>query len=157
MPSTSMMRNTKLPPSYIAGRYAITKVDPEGKAHEGILILNLRAIDKASTGGAGRRANGFLPFEGLGRTQRYAEALGHELAHAVWSFADPERAGLAHRLQGETEQQMKMLLAARARGLGAELQEHVEELDRLGRVLEEPAEAAEVSIWEELLAGQRPR
>ncbi len=75
----------------------------------------------------------------------------------VWSLADTERARLAQRLQGEMEQQMQMLLAAQARGLGAELQAHVGELDRLGRVLEEPAEAAEVPIWEELRAGQRPR
>lgn len=147
----------KAPRSYISGRFAITRVDPEGRAHEGILILNLRTIDKASTGGAGRRANGFLPFEGLGQKQRYAEVLGHELAHAVWSLADAERARLAYRLQDETEEQMQMLLTARGRGLGAELQEHVGELDRLGRVLEEPAEAAEASIWEELRAGQRPR
>lgn len=151
------MPDAKVPASYLAGRFAITKVDPEGKAHEGILILNPRAIDQASTGGAGRRANGFLPFEGLGPKQRYAEVLGHELAHAVWGLANTERARLAYRLQGETEQLMQMLLAARARGTGAELQEHVMELDRLGRVLEEPAETAEVPVWEELRAGQRGR
>jgi hypothetical protein len=75
----------------------------------------------------------------------------------VWSFADPDRARLASRIQGETEQQMQMLLAAQAQGKGAEVQEHVAELDRLGRVLEEPAEAAEVPIWEELRAGRRGR
>lgn len=74
----------------------------------------------------------------------------------MWSLADTERARLAQRLQGEMEQQMQALLTARARGLGAELQEHVTELDRLCRVLEEPAEAADVPIWEELRAGQRP-
>jgi hypothetical protein len=151
------VRGAKAPATYVAGRFAITRVDPEGRAHEGILILNLRAIDNASTGRAARRANGFIPFEGLGRKERYAEALGHELAHAVWSMADTERARLAQRLQGEMEQQMQMLLTARGRGLGAEIQEHVRELDRLGRVLEEPAEAAEVSVWVELRAGHRPR
>ena len=151
------MRNTKLP-TVPCGSLRDHEGRPRGKGPRGDPHLeparHRQGLDRRRREA---RANGFLPFEGLGRKQRYAEVLGHELAHAAWSFADPERARLAHRLQGETEQQMKMLLAARARGLGAELQEHVEELDRLGRVLEEPAEAAEVSIWEELLAGQRPR
>jgi len=151
------MRDPKARLSYLAGRFAITSVDPEGKAHVGIIMLNLRIIDKASTGRAAKRANGFIPFEGLGQKERYAEVLGHELAHAVWSLADTERARLAQRLQGEMERQMRMLLTARAQGLGAELQEHVGELDRLSRALEEPVEAAEMVIWEELKAGQRPR
>jgi hypothetical protein len=149
------MRDPGAPPSYVAARFAITRVDPEGKAHEGILTMNLRAIDKAPTGAAARRANGFIPFEGLGRKERYAEVLGHELAHAVWGLADVERARLAERLQDETEQQMGVFLAARARGVHAEIEKHVAELDRLGRVLEEPAEAAEVVIWEELRAGRQ--
>jgi hypothetical protein len=148
------MRDPGAPPSYVAGRFAITRVDPEGKAHEGILILNLRAIDTVSTRPAAKRANGFIPFEGLGRKERYAELLGHELAHAVWTLADTERARLVERLQDEIEHQTRMLVAARARGLRAEIEKHVAELDRLCRVIEEPAEAAEVVIWEELRAGQ---
>jgi hypothetical protein len=143
--------------SYIAGRFAITKVDPAGKTHEGILIMNLRAIDRVSTGPAAARADGFIPFQWLGKRERYAELLGHELAHAVWHLADMERAGLAERLQGETEKWMRMVLVARARGLGQELQERAEELARLGKEVEEPAEVAEVAIWEELHAGQRRR
>ena len=143
--------------SYIAGRFEITKVDPAGKTHEGILIMNLRAIDKVSTGPAAARAGGFIPFKGLGKTERYAELLGHELAHAVWHLADVERARLAERLQGETENWMQGVLVARARGHGQELQERAEELARLGKEMEEPAEVAEVAIWEELRAGQRRR
>ena len=149
------LRDRRVRRSYIGGHFMITKVDPEGRAHAGILILNLRAINNASTGSAARRANGFVPFEGLGRKERYAEVLGHELAHAAWSLADTERARLAERLQGELERQMPRLLAAQARGLGAEIQKHVEELDRLSRVLEEPAEEAEVHVWRELRAGQQ--
>jgi hypothetical protein len=55
------------------------------------------------------------------------------------------------------EKWMQMVLVARARGLGQELQERTEELARLGRELEEPAEVAEEAIWEELRAGQRRR
>jgi len=149
-----VMRDPDSPASCIAGRFAITRVDPEGRAHEGILVLNLRAIDKASTGPAASRAGGFIPFEGLGRKERYAEVLGHELAHAVWSLADAERARLAQRLQGGLEEQVQILRAARARGLAADFQEHVGELDRLSQSLEEPAAAAERVIWKELRAGQ---
>ena len=52
---------------------------------------------------------------------------------------------------------MPVVLGAGAGGPGGELQEQVKELDRLGRELEGPAEAAEVAIWKELVAGQRAR
>jgi hypothetical protein len=142
--------------SYIAGRFAITRVDPEGKTHEGILIMNLRVIDQLSTGPAAARAGGFIPFHGLGKNERYAELLGHELAHAVWTLADPERARLVMPLQSETEQVMRRVVGT-APGSGDELGERVSELERLSRMLEEPAEAAEAAVWKELRAGQRLR
>ena len=141
--------------SYIAGRFAITRVDPEGKAHEGILIVNLRAIDNASTGPGSARADGFIPFKGLGKKQRYAELLGHELAHAAWTLAEPERTRLVMPLQSENERLMQQWVQE-APGSDALLR-RVNELERLSRMLEESAEAAEVKIWEELLAGQRLR
>ena len=142
--------------SYIAGRFAITRVDPEGKAHEGRVIMNLRVIDKLSTGPAAARAGGFIPFDGLGKNQRYAELLGHELAHAVWTLAAPERARLVMPLQSETEHVMRRVLGT-THPSGDELRERVSELERLSRMLEEPAEAAEVAVWKELRAGQRRR
>jgi len=144
--------------AYFAGRFEVTAVDPEGRAHEGVIILNLRAIDRASTGPAAVRADGFIPFEGLGRTERYAEVLGHELAHAVWHLASMERARLAQRLQGQVEEQARMLLAAGAgSGTGQVPQEQVEGIEQLARELEEPAETAEVATWEELRASRRLR
>jgi hypothetical protein len=147
----------KGPRSYIAGRFVITKVDPDGEAHEGILILNLRAIDKASTGPGATRGGGFIPFKGLGKDERYAELLGHELAHAVWHLANTERARLAQRLQGELETEMERLLRVGVRGPDEGLQERVATLDRRAREVEEPAEAAEVAIWKELKAGRQVR
>ena len=143
--------------SYIAGRFAITKIDPEGRSHEAILIMNLRAIDQTSTDSGAARAGGFIPFKGLSKRDRYAELLGHELAHAVWHLADPERASVAERLQAETEARMHLLLVAGPGSAGVELQAEVNALDRLGRELEEPAEAAEMTIWKELVAGHRER
>jgi hypothetical protein len=143
--------------SYLAGRFAITKVDPEGTAHEGVLTLSLEAIDKVSTGPGASRAGGFIPFKGLRRNERYAEVLGHELAHAVWHLADTERARLAQRLQGDMEADMRMVLTAGGRSPDEELKERVGELDRLARELERPAETAELAIWKELRAGRRAR
>jgi hypothetical protein len=131
--------------SYVAGRFAVTKIDPEDKAHEAVLVLDLRAIDRVSTGPAAARANGFIPLGGLGKKQRYAEVLGHELAHAVWTFAEADRAGLAKPFAGAAED-----LVRGSRQDGGEV-------DRVSRQVEEPAEAAEQMIWAELLAGQRAR
>ena len=104
--------------SYIGGAFAITRVDPEGKAHEGILAMNLRVIDETSTGSGAARANGFIPLAGLGKKERYAEVLGHELAHAVWSFGDTERARIAEALPGARERLSRRVLAAQGRGFG---------------------------------------
>jgi hypothetical protein len=139
--------------SYFAGRFEVTTVDPDGTAHEAIILLNLRAIDRASTGAAAARADGFIPFKGLKKAERHAEVLGHELAHAAWHLASPGRARLAQQLQGRLEQQAQALMASGAAGAGAQ----ESDLDRLARELEEPAETAERAIWEELRAGSRGR
>jgi hypothetical protein len=143
------------PRSYVAGRFAITRVDPEGTTHEGILILNLRAIDKASTERGATRPGGFIPFKELGKNERYAELLGHELAHAVWHLASPERARLAQGLQGELEAEMQEVLRAGGPGPDEGLRQRVAALDRLAREVEGPAETAEVAIWKELQAGRQ--
>ena len=131
--------------SYVAGRFAVTKVDPEGKAHEAVLVLDLPVIDRVSTRPGAARANGFIPLAGLGKKARYAEVLGHELAHAAWTFADADRAGLAKPFAGAAEELVK---GSRQDG---------GEVDRVSREVEGPAEAAEQEIWAELLAGQRAR
>jgi hypothetical protein len=142
---------------YIAGRFEVTKVDAEGGAHQGILILNLRATDKASTGPAAARADGFIPFKGLTRTERYAEVLGHELAHAAWHLGSTERARLAHELQGRLEERARVLLKDRLAGRGADARAGETDLDRLDRELEQQAETAERAVWEELRAAKRGR
>ncbi len=141
--------DSKGTPSYLAGRFEVTRVDPGGRAHEGRLILNLRAIDRASTGAGAARADGFIPFEGLGKKERYAEVLGHELAHAAWHFADPERARLGARLQGELETLAERRHAPRMRGQGDPNSGLAGALD-LVLAVEVVAEAAEEAIWREL-------
>ena len=141
---------------YILGRFAVTKVDSEGKAVEGILLMNLAAIDRAASNPDSARPNGFVPFSGLGKKQRYAEVLGHELAHAAWAFGGPERTRLAMGLPDEVAALSRQILAADARG-GEAIAERTRELERLSREVEEPAEAAEQAIWAELAAGQQAR
>jgi hypothetical protein len=141
-------------PAYIGGWLAVTEVDPLGMSHKAVLVLNLRQIDNVPTKPGGR-ADGFIPFMDLRRIERYAELLGHELAHAVWVFADPERARLAQRLPGERGEQARRIVAAGLHGPDEELRAQVEELDRLSREVEAPAEAAEEAVWKELRASQR--
>ncbi|HEX9186141.1 MAG TPA: hypothetical protein VGB87_03640 [Vicinamibacteria bacterium] len=71
--------------------------------------------------------------------------LGHELAHAAWTFAGADRARLARPFSGAAEE-----LVRGSRQDGGEV-------DRVSRQVEAPAEAAEQAIWAELLAGQRAR
>jgi hypothetical protein len=139
------MRDTT---SYVAGRFAVTTVDLEGRAHEAVLVLNLRAIDKASTGPAAARADGFIPFRGLTKCERYAEVLGHELAHAAWHLASTARAKLAQWLHGPIEERARVPLNERARDT---------ERLRLAQELERQAETAERAIWEELQTAKRGR
>jgi hypothetical protein len=143
--------------SYFAGRFEVTHVDPEGRAHEALLLLNLRAIDRASTGPAAARADGFTPFKGLKKFERYAETLGHELAHAVWHLASPERAMIAARLQGQVELQARAIRASWSGSGPAELPAGPSAIDRLAMDLEAPAETAERAIWEELRASRKRR
>lgn len=142
---------------YILGRFAITKVDAEGKAVEGVLVMNLPAIDRAASGRGSARTNGFVPFAGLGKKGRYAEVLGHELTHAAWGIVDPERTQLAMGLPDEVAAFSRQVLAAPAARESETLTERAQELERLSREVEEPAEAAEQAIWAELVAGQQAR
>src|SRR5215510_626295 len=43
------MADRKGSPSYLGGRFVVTRVDPQGIRHEAVLVVNVRAIDRAST------------------------------------------------------------------------------------------------------------
>jgi len=142
---------------YILGRFAITKIDSDGRARECVLVMNLPAIDRAASGPGAARKDGFIPFAGLGKRERYAEVLGHELAHAAWSFAAAERTRLTMTLPGEVTRASRQVLAAQTEGASPEIVGHARELERLSREVEDPAEAAEAVVWAEIVAGQRAR
>lgn len=140
-----------------ANRFEVTKVDPGGRSHEAVLELNLRAIDGAAHRPSGREeSSAFVPYRGLDRFARYAEGLGHGLAHAVWHLATPERAGLALRLDPQLEKQARAISVVGIRR-GHDILEHLESPARQALALEEVAEAAEGAIWLELRTSRRRR
>jgi hypothetical protein len=111
----------------------------EGVPKEVILIrLNLGMIDRAVASELTRRADGFIPFAGLTKKQRYAEVLGHELAHVVRLLTDLRYRGLYRERQA----------------LADTGSEDIQAIRRLTRLIEQTAEAAEVEIWSELAAGR---
>ncbi len=136
--------------SAIAGRFRIEGQRPDGRI-EATLMLNLRVIDRVLTGSPEAQ---LVPFEALGRAERRAQVLGHELAHAAWAFAAPDQARFTLDVQAHAER-----LAVIARTVGtasAGFGEQVEANERLIRLLEEPALAAEKMIAAEL-QGRNPR
>ena len=134
--------------SAIAGRFRIEAVGEDGRCQAAI-ILNLRTIDRVLTGSPDAQ---LVTFEDLGRTERYAQVLGHELAHAAWTFADPERVRVVAEVQRRSHE---LARRAQTEGTAADgFREQVDEVERLARRLEEPALAAEAAISAELRASR---
>lgn len=137
----------------IAGRFRIESLGSDGR-HETSITLNLRAIDRVLTGSADAQ---LVTFETLGRSERYAQVLGHEMAHAVWTLADSERILLVADVQQRSaELARRSVELARHTGTdaaaAAELAATVQAHERIARSLEEPAVAAERNITRELRA-----
>ncbi|MBP6822196.1 MAG: hypothetical protein KA368_11680 [Acidobacteria bacterium] len=137
----------------IAGLFLIERFDPLGEHHISVIKLNLENINQAYVGAETSRANGFIPFLGLEKEKRYAEVLGHELAHAIHILTDLERVRMVEDVIQQTNQ---MLLASRRRykvgGLAAELKRRLFRRDVLLKSLEEQAEEMEKVVWQELIA-----
>ena len=134
--------------SAIAGRFRLEAIGANGR-HEASITLNLRTIDRVLTGSPDAQR---VTFEGLGRTERRAQVLGHELAHAAWTLADPERICLVARVQ---RQSLELARRARTEGTAGDgFRQQVDEIERLVELLEEPALAAEAAITEEVRASR---
>jgi hypothetical protein len=106
-----------------------------------LIRLNLGMIDRAMASERSRRADGFIPFAGLKKKQRYAEVLGHELAHVVQLLTNPGYRGLYLERQA----------------LADAGSQDIRVIGRLTSLIEKPAEAAEIEIWHELIAGREPK
>ncbi len=138
-------------PGNVGGKFTIEKLDPEGERHTLSIRLYLSSIDNASTSQGARRADGFIPFERLHGERRYAEALGHEMVHAIMTLERPcyatlvmEQRRLDHELAAHVQETGKVVL------VGAN-QSRMLRLKFLARVIEEPANTTEIEIWRELV------
>jgi hypothetical protein len=134
--------------SAIAGRFRIETLGVDGR-HEASITLNVRTIDRVLTGAADAQ---LVTFEKLGRTERYAQVLGHEMAHAAWTLGDAENARLVVDVQRRS---LELARRAQTEGVAGEgFSEAIRENERLVRLLEEPALAAEAAITKELRASR---
>lgn len=129
-----------------AGKFSIETLDPVGARHVATIRLNLATIRRTYVGEDACYSNGLMPFCGLGTKQRYAEVLGHELAHAVDFFQKAESLQLYQQLEREASD-----LDARAvNDANGDWLKRLESVKQLMRQIEKPAEAAELEIWREL-------
>ena len=138
-----------------AGDFRVEKYCPAGQGHTAVISLYPSVIDHIHVHGRLQNKSGFVPFLELCKTERYAEALGHELAHAVWILAHPDLARLCEKPAGVDEK------AAYCKGQGCkDHRVHIEMRERLIRLeslmgdLEARARATEAVVWRELRAGR---
>jgi hypothetical protein len=144
--------------SNTAGLFHIERLDPEGVRHMAVIRLYPETIDRAYVGPASDAPEDFIPFHGLSREERYAEVLGHELAHAVDILSDPAR---ARRVVEVVQRTNELFISQGQRhgytNIGPELLELIALRDAFLKELEEPARAAEALIWREIRWSQGAR
>jgi hypothetical protein len=141
--------------SAIGGLFHIERFDPRGIRHGAVIRLYLNTIDLAHIGPGAARPDGFIPFAKLSRDERYAEVLGHEMAHAVWILSDLNRAYLVKEVIQKTNE---IFLARRFQvSIDQDLDQRLMQRDLLLAELEAQAEAVELIIWLELICGRSVR
>ncbi len=140
---------------YLAGNFRIEKFDPMGRSHAAVIRLYPSVIDSAWVKKWIRRDDGLIQFEGLrSKAQRYAEVLGHELAHAAVILEDPDHARLVQELDSEIKE---FEMHRRTRNRGAFDEEACKRLDRIKSLtakVEAIANPVEVEVWRELRESQ---
>jgi hypothetical protein len=137
-----------------AGRFLIESVRPDGHA-VAVVRVHLETIDRVDVERE-KPHSGFHPFHGLGPEERYAEVLGHELGHAVWSLESPERARLTFELQGRLGSLARALWKAKSHEREG-IRRQLAEFEAQCEAIEAVARAAEARVWVELLASQAAR
>jgi hypothetical protein len=138
-----------------AGDMAIEKVDSGDGRHIITVRLFLSTINRAYVEKIQPlEAEQFTPFAGLSRKARYAEVLGHELAHIERLLADPNYLGLYSELDRELSSYRSGRNNRNGQNSTQEAQKHLERIELLENAVEKPAVAAEVEIWRELKAAK---
>ena len=130
------------------GQFSIETLDPKGARHVTTIWLNLATIRRTFVGEDARYCHGLIPFVGLSTKQRYAEVLGHELAHAVDVSRTLSRCGCINAPREARDLKVGDVYDANGDRL-----RQLESVERLMRQIEKPAEAAELQIWRELQGG----
>jgi hypothetical protein len=145
----------KAPGDHQAGRFQIEESDPNGTRHIASIRLCLPVIDRALVRKRVPGAKGFVRFERLKKEERYAEILGHELAHAVWILGDRQHALVIEELDRELEELDRGRRSA-ARGTVRDEQtlQRLKRIESLITTIERPAETAEEEVWQELFQGR---
>jgi hypothetical protein len=142
--------------SNTAGVFRIEQFDPLGIRHVAVIRLYISNIDMASVRPSAARPNGFIPFLGLTRVERYAEVFGHELAHAVHILSDLPRAQMVEEMIEQTN--VEFLWQIKEYGytkIKPELLQRLRRRDLFLKELEEPAYMIEWMIWGEIVLGRR--
>lgn len=140
----------------VAGNFSMVRLDPQSKNHTAVIQIFLSNIDRAYVGPENMRKDGIILMDNLSRTERYAEVLGHELAHARHILSNPV---LSHKVMDLVEETNVLLRShyiarGRADNLGSEMRRRLDHRDTLLAELEETAEAVEVDVWYELVNSQ---
>jgi hypothetical protein len=135
-----------------AGKFVVERSGFEGQKHIAVIRLCLPVIDEALVRKRARGSDGFIRFEGLRKEERYAEILGHELAHAVWVLGDQSHARLLEELIAEVEGfERSRRRASHGAALDEQERQHLQRIEFLMTKIERPAEMAEAEVWKELL------
>lgn len=140
---------------YIAGEFAAEELDPQGKISSAVIRLHPEVINIASTSENVRRTDGFTPYAGLSKIERYAETLGHELQHALLNMQDP---GYAHLTREQAKVKADFYQSWRRdlkwESTKKEMEEYRSRLHDLSIRIEELPERTEARVWHELVKGR---
>jgi hypothetical protein len=135
-----------------AGEMVLEKVDQGGGQHIVSVRLFLSTINRAfAAKSLPRGAEQFEPLAGLSRRARYAEVLGHELAHVERVLADPNYLRLYTELDRELSSYGSGRNIRKGQYLDRDEQEQLVRIDILVDEIERPVLAAEAEIWRELV------
>ncbi|NOT58732.1 MAG: hypothetical protein HOP19_00750 [Acidobacteria bacterium] len=138
-----------------AGQFRIERLDPRGERHIGVISLNLSSIDAAYIGADAQRPLGFIPFDKLKQNERYAEVLGHEMAHAADILTSLDRvAKVEEFVQKTNELLMHHRSLKPTEKITRDLMNRLDRRDELLKTLEAAADRAEAVVWRELVASK---
>ena len=134
---------------YVVGQFLIERLDPVG-GNVAVVRLYVRNIEHASTDPLPNSKDGFVPLAGLKKIDRYAEVLGHEMAHVVDILFNQERANLVDNFLKERDRALEQRVDSKTKKIAPEVEWVLRQRDAFLNELEKPALIAEEQIWREL-------